>query len=189
MPQVVANRHLAAKTVPAIGRRHPVHFVGEGLDQYRNLQTRHADGVGHTPLLAKVGQGDQDAVYLVGPLLEQCRTLASILQCFDRTIERVLRAQDDGLDPFLEQHIQNLCPPGLAEVVGEEAPIADDDAQCSLVHLLLPPVCQGKGYCQPVARFPQFSSRRRWYLPGRPARGRGKSSWVLSLPCLADPPR
>ena len=63
--------HLAAEAVAAHGDGHGVGAVGRGLHQHRNLEPGEADGVHDAALLAEVGQRDDDAVDLVGVLLEQ----------------------------------------------------------------------------------------------------------------------
>jgi hypothetical protein len=49
------------------------------------------------------------------------------LKCFDGAEWRVLRAQDHGIDPFLAQHAQNLFTPDLAQVIGEEASVSNNN--------------------------------------------------------------
>jgi hypothetical protein len=104
LPQVVADRHLAAETIPPVSHRHPVRLVWKCLDQHRHLEPRHTDGIGHPALFAKVGQGYQDTVDLVCPFFEQRGASSRILQRLDGTQSCLLRAEDDRLDPLLFQH-------------------------------------------------------------------------------------
>ena len=55
--------------------------------------------------------------------------LLGLLAALDGAVIRRLRVDDDGVDPFLLEGAQHLHAPRGGEVTGEEAAIADDDAE------------------------------------------------------------
>ena len=60
--------------------------VGRGLDQHRHAQIGEAERVGQAALFAEVRQRDDDAVDLVGMLLEQRGALLGVLVGLDRAV-------------------------------------------------------------------------------------------------------
>ena len=66
-----------------------------------HIQPRKAYAVGHPALVAKVGEGHQDAIdlWLVG--FEQCGTLFGVPIGLHRAIGSILGGKDDGLKILL----------------------------------------------------------------------------------------
>ena len=70
LAQVVAGRHLSAKTVTAEGDRHLGAIVGGGLNQDRNAEVGEAERVRNGALFTEIRQSDDYAVNAVTVLLE-----------------------------------------------------------------------------------------------------------------------
>ena len=102
-------------------------IVVEGVDQHRHAQSGPAEGVGHGALVAEVGQRHQDAVDLVAVLLEQVGALLGVVQRFDGPAVRGVGRQMTGLDAVFFEDGEDLLAAGIAEVRGEETPVADDN--------------------------------------------------------------
>ncbi len=141
--QVVAGAHLAAEAVAADGDGHGVGAVGRGLHQHRNLQAGEADGVHNAALFAEVGQGDDDAVDLVGVLLEELGALLRLSVRFHRAMLRFFRAQHDGARAGRLQNCDDLFAAGLGQMIGEESAVAHHYTKCHFAlrcHLLAPSI-------------------------------------------------
>ena len=82
--------HFAAETIAARGDGHGVGAVGRGLHEYRNLEAGEADGVDDAALFTEVGQRDDDAVDLIGMLLEQLGAALRLGIGFHRAVLRFL---------------------------------------------------------------------------------------------------
>ena len=73
-------------------------------------------------------ENGKDAIFgLDIPLMRLVNVIKSAALGYG-TERRVIRAEDNRFDAFLLQHAQDLCTAGLAEMVGAETSIADDDA-------------------------------------------------------------
>ena len=128
--QVVAGAHLAAEAVAAGGDGHGVGAVGRGLHQHRDLEAGEADGVDDAALFAEVGQGDDDAVDLVGVLFEELGATLRFRVGFHRAVLRVLGAEHDGARAGCFKNRDDLVAAGLGQMIGEKAAIAHNHAKC-----------------------------------------------------------
>jgi hypothetical protein len=97
--EVVADGHLAAEAVAAEGDGHLAGGIGRGLDEDGDVEVGEAEGVGEAALFAEVGQGDDDAVDLVGVLLEEFGTLLGVFVGLDRAVGGDFGVSTMGLMP------------------------------------------------------------------------------------------
>jgi hypothetical protein len=134
LQQVVAGRHLAAERVAAVGDGHQAGLVGEGLHEHRHVEAGPPQGVRDGPLVAEVRQGDDHAGNPLPMLLEQLGALRGILERLDAAVFRVGGRERHHLDTFGFEDVNHGPASGLAEMVGEEPPVADDETQHELVH-------------------------------------------------------
>ncbi|HMD96247.1 MAG TPA: hypothetical protein VKM93_02800 [Terriglobia bacterium] len=88
--------------------QHLVGLVGKSVYQHRDVQPRHADGVGHTALVTEVGQADQNAIDLVAVLREEVSAPARVLQGFHRAKLGFLGGQADRPVALLFQLSQDF---------------------------------------------------------------------------------
>ena len=136
--EVVADRHLAAEGVAAEGDAHLAGRVGRGLDEDGHAQVGEAEGVGEAALFAEVGQGDDDAVDLVGVLLEEGGALLGVFVGFDRAVGGDVRGEHDGLDAGGFERGDHFQAAAGGEVAGKESAIAYDDSHGHLTtHFVL----------------------------------------------------
>ena len=120
---VVTRAHLAAEAVAAHGNGHVVGAIGRGLHQHRNLQPGQTNGIDDAPLFTEVGQGDDDAVDLVGMLLEQLRTALRFSVSLDRAVGGLLRTEHDRPGPGGLQNCNDLFPARLGQMIRKKAAI------------------------------------------------------------------
>ncbi len=83
LPQVVADRHLAAKCIAAAFDHELVQIVGIRLDQDRHVKPRQLYRIGHALFVTKVGETDEDAVDLVGVAAKEVGAALGIAPGFD----------------------------------------------------------------------------------------------------------
>jgi len=102
--------------------------------QHRDVQPRHADGVGHTALVAEVGQANQNAVDLVAVLREKVGASARVLQGFHRAELGFLGGQTHRLVALLLQLAQDFNPAVARQHGGEKTTIADDHSKTGCGH-------------------------------------------------------
>ncbi len=128
LAQVVAERHLAAEAVAAVGDGHDVDLVGRGLDQHRHVEAGPAQRVDHGALFAEVGQRHHDAVDLLAMGVKEVGALARIFHALDAAEGRLFRRQCDDLEAGFFQHLDHIRAALLTQMAGEEAPVADDQS-------------------------------------------------------------
>ncbi len=136
LAQVVAERHLAAEAVAAVGDGHDVDLVRRGLDQNRHVEAGPSQRVDHGALFAEVGQRDHDAVDLLAVGVEEIGALARVFHALDAAEGRLFGRQGDDLEPGRFQHLDHVRAALLTQMAGEEASIADDQSQCYRFHVL-----------------------------------------------------
>ena len=107
---------------------HAADAVGEGVDEHGDVEPGPAQRVGDGALVAEVGERDEDAVDLVAVALERVGAELRLLEALDGAVVRRVGGRDDGADAGLLKHLEDCLAPRRAEVVGEEAAVADDDA-------------------------------------------------------------
>jgi hypothetical protein len=126
--QVVAGRHLAAEAVAPVLDRHQRRRVWRRLHQDRHVQVGHPERVRNAPLVAEVGQRHDDAVDRVPVPPEEVGARPRLGPRLDGAVLRVVRPEHDDFDPRLLQDGAHLLAAGLGQVIGEEAPVADDQS-------------------------------------------------------------
>src|SRR5262249_47037700 len=80
LPEIVANRHLPAKTVAPIADGHFGSIIVEGVNEHRHIQIGPAKCVRNCALVAEVWQSHYDALNLLPVLFEQVSAFLSIVQ-------------------------------------------------------------------------------------------------------------
>src|SRR6266568_3798336 len=80
--EIIASRHLAAKTVAAVPDGHPTWCVGRGLYQDGHRESRHPQRIGDGSLVTKVRQSDHNSVDRFPVMLEQVRAAPRFLSRF-----------------------------------------------------------------------------------------------------------
>ena len=91
LSQVIADRHLAAKTITAKSDAHLARIIRSRLNQNRNLKVRQPDCIGNAALFTKVRQRDDDAVDPTSVPLKQLRTRDRLLIGINSTKRSLLR--------------------------------------------------------------------------------------------------
>jgi hypothetical protein len=71
LPEIVADRHLAAEAVAPVRDGHDFGIVVESMDEHGHAQPGPSKGVGHAAFVAEIGEADEDAVDAFGILAEQ----------------------------------------------------------------------------------------------------------------------
>ena len=129
MAQVVADAHLAAEAVAPVGQGHLAGVVAKGVDEHRHVEAGETDGVGDGPLVAEIGQGDDDAVDLLAVLLEEVAAEARLGQRLDRAAVSGIGRGDHRGEAGLLEDTQDSLTAADAEMIREKASIRDDHAQ------------------------------------------------------------
>ncbi len=136
--EVVADGHLAAEAVAAMGDGHLGGRVGRGLDEDGDAQIGETDGVGQAALLAEVGQGDDEAVDGGGVGLEEGGTLFGVLVGLDRAVGGDFRREHDGLDAGGFERGDDFEAARCGEVRGEESAVAYENSHGHLLGHIAP---------------------------------------------------
>ena len=136
--QVVAGRHLAAERVAAVldasscrlrrGRR--------GRGSARRARTS-ASTLAMARSSPKFGSVTSTPMISSRCCLNRSAQLLRVGDAFDAAVGRVIRAERDGLDAFAFEQLEDRLAALLAQVAGEKAPIADNDAKNRLLHVVL----------------------------------------------------
>ena len=100
------------------------------MDEHRHVKPRHPERLRNCALVAEIRQGDDHTGELVGVGTEERRAGLGLVATLDGSVHRVLRTESYRVDPFLGQRLEHVIASRAREVTGEEAPIADDDAEC-----------------------------------------------------------
>ena len=128
--QVVADAHLAAEAVAAVGDEHPLRIVRKGVNQHRDVQVGQPQRVSHGAFLAEIRQGDDDAVDAVAVLAKQVGDNLRMRAILHRAVLGLVRRRADHFVPGGRQGRDHLLAPAARQMVGEETAIADDDSEC-----------------------------------------------------------
>ena len=132
LPQIVADRHLAAEAVAAEGNAHLAGIVRRRLDQNRHAQIGQPNGIGQTALLAEVRQRDDDAVDLIGMLFEERGAGLRLFVGLHRAEGGLLRRSNDHLVSLLFNRRNHLRASRCCQVARKKAPIANNQSKCHL---------------------------------------------------------
>ncbi len=116
LPQVVADRHLAAEAVAPVRDRHPLAGVGEGVHEHRHVEAGPAQRVGHGSLVAEVRQRHEHAIDAIGMRAKQVGAGARVGQTLDGAERARLDRQRHGVDAFGLERGQHVGAPGRAEM-------------------------------------------------------------------------
>ncbi len=127
--EVVADRHLAAEAIAAIGDGHFAGVVRRGLHQDGYAEAGEPQRIGHGAFVAKVGQGDDDAVNLGGMGAKQVSALLGLGVGLDGAVIGLFRAQDDGTNSCALQSRQHNFAAGAGKMARKKSAIAHDDAE------------------------------------------------------------
>ena len=97
------------------------------------MEVREPQGVGEAALFPEVGQGDDNAVDLLGVLLEEGGALLGVFVGLDRAVSGDLGRQHDRLDTSGFERSDHLQPSTRRQVARKEAAVAYDYANCHLL--------------------------------------------------------
>jgi hypothetical protein len=136
LTQIVADRHFATKGVAPFVDGHVIQVVGVGLHQDGHIQCRELDCLGYAVLVAKIGQGHQDALDLATMGAEQGGAALRVGPGLHGAQGRGVFFEDDRRNAGGAQHGQHLAPRLTDEMVGEKVAVADNDAEHCLPHEL-----------------------------------------------------
>jgi hypothetical protein len=126
--KIVASRHFAAEAVAARGDRHLQGIVGCGLYQHWNVQIGESQRICNRALLAKVRQGDDDAVDSFAIAFEQIGAAAGFLAGLDGPVLTFVRGERHHIYPARFQYAQHVFSAALGQMIGEESAVAHDHA-------------------------------------------------------------
>ncbi|MCJ7659819.1 MAG: hypothetical protein MUO67_11770 [Anaerolineales bacterium] len=106
--EVVAHRQFSAKGVPPFSHAELVEIVVTSLNQHRHIELGHVEGFYNSQLVAEVGQNDDDAVDLVGVLMEQVSAELGMFTRFDRPTRRRVPRSDHILVTIYLHNLEQL---------------------------------------------------------------------------------
>ena len=139
LPEIVTDRHFAAEAIPPVCQIHLARFIRIRLDEHRDVQVRHFQGVRDAALIAKVGKADQNTLDFLPVLFKQLRALHRVLQGLHSAKLGIFWRKRNNLYTFLFQNLQNFLPAFVCQVIREETPIANYNPKCNLRVHLMPP--------------------------------------------------
>src|SRR5271154_1097315 len=123
--EVVAGRHLSAKTVAAMRDGHFRGRVRRSLHQHRHIQSGEPQGICDSAFIAKVRQRNNYAVYALAGRAKQCSATFGFFMCLYGTVFAVLRAQNDHVNSGGLQNLDHLFPAAHCQMIGKKSAIAD----------------------------------------------------------------
>ena len=118
--EVIADAHLAAEAVAAVGDGHAARRVGRRLDQDGNAQVGHAQRFGNAALLSEIGQRYDDAVDLVAIGAKQVGALPRFRAGLHRAVLALFGREANGFVAGVLDGRDHLLAPALGQVVREK---------------------------------------------------------------------
>jgi len=129
LQQVIADGHLTAEAVAAIGDIHLFRIVGEGMHQHRHIKPGQAQRRGHASLLAKVRQRHENPINLLSARLEELGTFDRVFKSHNCAMLCVIGRQTDGTKALLLKNPQDSFPASLGQMRGKEAAVTNNNCQ------------------------------------------------------------
>ena len=128
--QIVARRHLPAKTVAPVRDGHLGLRVRRCLHQNGHSEMRQPQRIRDGAFVSKIRQSHNHAVNRIGSGVKQFSAPLRFFVRFDRTVLALFWSEHHHLDARILQDPSHLLPPGLRQMVRKKAPVPYDQSHC-----------------------------------------------------------